>query len=449
MKIRRILATAVAAAVTTPVVFLSAAPAFADTKPAPASTQKTAPGDEDPDFDEYEKLVAAVTKAEAKIAALNAERDGYEKKIDADDVGEAVATELAQAKKALEAAKAAKTTADETLAKAEAALKKLLETPAEGETPPTEQQKADAEKAVADAKKAAEAADAAKAAAQVRFDAADEAYDDALVALFRQLTRIDKELKTAKEELAAAEKALEDFENGGLDDCKVDDAVKVALTGPKKVTVGTSAVFSLRITNTTDRVLDQVEAYADATPLLDGEGPEDENGYFKRYITVEWTGAGNPHWSPLTEDFDAVEVGAIAKGGHADVKLRLTLDAKTPVGPGVAFAVGAYENNDKTCGLGEEYAHANFDILAAKTDKPKPEPTPSETTATPTPAPTNGGNSNTTQQGGSSSTPVKGSLAATGANENLTQLGLAAAATVALGAGALVIARRRKAGTNA
>ncbi|WP_329281788.1 peptidase [Streptomyces sp. NBC_00691] len=451
MKIRRILATAVAAAVTTPVVFLSAAPAFADTKPTPASTQKTTPGDEDPDFDEYEKLVAAVAKAEAKVEGLEKQREAVEKKIDAEDVGEAVKTELAEAKKALEAAKAAKTAADETLAKAEEALKKLLETPAEGQEPPTEQQKADAEKAVADAKKAVEAAEAAKTAAQLRFDAADEAYDDAEVELFRQLGRIDKELKTAKEELAAAEKALEEFEDGGFGDCKEDDAVKVALSGPKTVTVGTSAVFSLRITNNADRVLDQVGAYAAAAALPDGEAPIDDDGFFERYIDVEWTGAGNPHWTPINEEFDTIEVGTIAKGGHADVKLRLTLDAKTPVGPGVAFAVGAYENNDKTCGIGEEYASADFDILAAKTDKPKPEPkpTPSETTATPTPAPTSGGNGNTAQQGGSSNTPVKGNLAATGANENLTQLGLAAAATVALGAGALVIARRRKAGASA
>ncbi|APE23266.1 MULTISPECIES: LPXTG cell wall anchor domain-containing protein [Streptomyces] len=445
MKIRRILATAVAAAVTTPVVFLSAAPAFADTKPTPASTQKPAADEDGPDedFAEYEKLIAAVEKAEAKIKALDAERDGVEKKIAADDIGQAVKTERAEAQKALDAATAAKTAADETLAKAEAALKKLLETPADGQTPPTEQQKADAEKAVADAKKAVEAADAAKGAAKVRNDAAVKAATDAMVELFRQLGRIDEKLKTAKEELAAAEKALEEFE-GTDPECKEDRSVLVDLTGPKKITAGTSAVFSLSIKNNSQRTLDSVNALAFATNLpddwedvLEGEKPE-------QFITVEWTGAGNPHWSPITEEFDSIEVGSLAQGKKADVKLRLTLDPKIPVGKGVAFSTGAYENNDGSCGISEQYSNAYFDIVSGKTDKPQPKPTPSKTTATPTPAPTSGGNGNTSQQGGSSNTPVKGSLAATGANDTLP-LGLAAAAAVALGAGALVVARRRKA----
>ncbi|WP_055599020.1 hypothetical protein [Streptomyces aureus] len=445
MKIRRILATAVAAAVTTPVVFLSAAPAFADTKPTPASTQKTTSGDEDPDFDEYEKLIAAVTKAEEKVEKLEAEREALVTELKNMKLDAALATELSEAWKALGTAKTAKKDADEKLVKAEEALAAA-----------TPEQKEAAEKAVADAKTAVEAAAATLAAAELRHEKAKEAtkpFDDARVALARKISLLDADLTVARADLAKAEKALEEFENDGFGDCKEDDAVKVALTGPKTVTVGTSAVFSLRITNNADRVLDEVGAYADAAALPDGEEPIDEDGFFKRYITVEWTGAGNPHWSPINEEFDFIEVGSIAKGGHADVKLRLTVDAKTPAGPGVAFAVGAYENNDKTCGIGEEYAHADFDILAAKTDKPKPKPepkpTPSETTATPTPAPTTGGNNNTTQQGGSSNTPVKGNLAATGANENLTQLGLVAAATVALGAGALVIARRRKAGANA
>ncbi|MEU7700431.1 peptidase [Streptomyces sp. NPDC039028] len=446
MKIRRILATAVAAAVTTPVVFLSAAPAFADTKPTPASTQKPAAGDEDPDFDEYEKLIAAVTKAEEKLEALKAERLALLEDLRDKKVSEAVQKELDAAQKAVEDAKTAQTAAETALTAAKDALAKVEADPAA--TP--EQKTAAAEAVTAAEAKAAEAV-TAKAAADARLAKAATARDDELVAMSTRTGVLKEQIAVAEKELAAAEKALEDFETGGFGDCEEDGAVTVALSGPKTVTAGTSAVFSLRITNTTDRTLDQVQAYADAAALPDGEEPIDEDGFFKRYISVEWTGAGNPHWSPIGEDFDAIEVGELVKGGHADVKLRLTVDAKTPVGPGVAFAVGAYENNDETCGIGEDYAHAEFDILAAKTDKPKPEPkpTPSETTATPTPAPSTGGNNNTTQQGGSSNTPVNGSLAATGANENLTRLGFAAAATVALGAGAMVIARRRKAGTQA
>ncbi|MFE5945909.1 peptidase [Streptomyces sp. NPDC056480] len=443
MKIRRILATAVAAAVTTPVVFLSAAPAFADTKPAPASTQKPAPGEEDPDFDEYEKLVAAVTEAEEKVDALEKQRKTLVTELRNMKLDEALATELAEAWKALVAAKAAKKDADEKLVKAEEALAAA-----------TPEQKEAAEKAVADAKTAVEEAAATLTAAELRNKKAGEAakpFDDARVALSQKISLLDVDLTLARTDLAEAEKALEEFEEGGFDDCEEDDSLKVALTGPKAVTAGKSASFSLRVSNTSERTLEDVEAFVDAVRFPEpGELIDDETDFSKRIIPVEWSSADNLEWTPFTEEFDSIEIGKLVKGGHYDVKLRLTVPADAAPGKGAAFSFAGYGQMDEECG-GEQFAQVDFDILAAKTDKPKPtpEPTPSETTATPTPAPTTGGNDNTTQQGGSSNTPVKGSLAATGANENLTRLGLAAAATVALGAGALVIARRRKAGADA
>ncbi|MFD4319163.1 hypothetical protein [Streptomyces sp. NPDC058548] len=445
MKIRRILATAVAAAVTTPVVFLSAAPAFADTKPTPASTQKPTPGDEDPDFAEYEKLIAAVTKAEEKVEALKAERLALLEDLRANKVSEAVQKELDAAKKAVEDAGLAKTTADAALVTARDALAKLEADPAA-----TAEQKATATAAVTAAEAKVTEAVTAKATADERLKKADKAVGDELVKMSGQIDVLKEQIKVAEQELAAAEKALEEFEDDGFGDCKEDDSVKVALSGPKTVTAGKSAIFSLRVSNTSDRTLDGVEAYVDAVRLpAPGEILDDETDFADRIIPVEWSSADNLEWTSFTEEFDSIEVGKLVKGGHYDVKLRLTVAADTPAGKGAAFSFGAYDNNEGDCGIGEGFAQTQFDILAAKTDKPKPKPTPSETTATPTPAPTSGGNDNTTQQGGSSNTPVKGNLAATGANENLTQLGLAAAATVALGAGALVIARRRKAGTNA
>lgn len=66
MKIRRILATAVAAAVTTPVLLLSVTPAFADGKPA-AQTQ------EKPSISELERAAAAAQTAyDDAVAAENA-----------------------------------------------------------------------------------------------------------------------------------------------------------------------------------------------------------------------------------------------------------------------------------------------------------------------------------------------------------------------------------------
>ncbi|MEU3688251.1 LPXTG cell wall anchor domain-containing protein [Streptomyces narbonensis] len=454
MKIRRILATAVAAAVTTPVVFLSAAPAFADTKPTPASTEKPAPGEED-DKRSYEELEKAVADAEAKLADLKAKRKAAVQDIKDNKIDEALKTELAAAEAAVEAAKTAKATADAALVTAEAALAKLKET---GSTA-TPEEVATAEQAVNDAKAAVEAAVAGKTAADLRLKNASTAVADAHVALARKVSLIDVDIVVAEQELSDAEEALDSF--GDLLDCGEDDAVTVALSGPKTVTAGTSAIFSLRVGNSSERTLDEVEAYAYAAALPADEGVMDEEIEFpKEHITIEWSSADVLEWTPVTEEADAIEIGDLVKGGSKDVKLRLTVDADTPAGPGVAFAVGAYENNDGSCGLGEEYATADFDILAAKDDKPSPKPTsatesptpePSPSTTTPTPAPTvtSTGNTGTTQQGGSSSTPVNnGALAATGANDTLP-LGLAAAGAVALGAGALVFARRRKAGANA
>ncbi|MFD3662271.1 LPXTG cell wall anchor domain-containing protein [Streptomyces sp. NPDC058659] len=459
MKIRRILATAVAAAVTTPVVFLSAAPAFADTKPSPASTQKPASHEDsdDDDFAEYEKLLAAVEAAEAKLEDLKAKRKAAVQDVRDNKIDEALKTEQTAAKAAVEAAKTAKATADAALVTAEEALAKLKET---GSTA-TPEEIATAEQAVTTAKTAAEAAVATKTAADLRLKNANTAVDDARVALARKVSLIDADIVVAEQDLADAEDALEEFEGGEICEEEVlekDSSLKVALNGPKTVTAGEPAIFSLRVSNPTEETLEGVHAYVDAMRLpAPGELIDDETHFAKRIIPVEWSSADNLEWTPFTEEFDdSIEVGKLVKGGHYDVKLRLTVAADAPAGKGAAFSFGAYEKNDGDCGGGEQFARTEFDILAAKTDKPKPEPTetttpaPTETTATPTPAPTvtTGGNTNTTQQGGSSRTPVNGTLAATGANDTLP-LGLAAAGAVALGAGALVFARRRKAGANA
>ncbi|MFG2897275.1 peptidase [Streptomyces zaomyceticus] len=438
MKIRRILATAVAAAVTTPVVFLSAAPAFADTKPSPASTQKPAQGEDDKDdMPTLEELKAAVALAQKEydeaVVALAEAKAAVDALSKPDHV---LVVAAADATKAAAAAATAKTAADEALAKAEKALAEL---PADA----TEEQKTAAAAAVAEAKKTAGEADAAKTAADALLGKASKELLDANQAASKVVGLAEKVKKAAAETLTEAKEELEFFEEIG-GECTEDEALGIALSGPKTVAAGDSAVFSLRVTNTSDRSLDAVAAYTDAGVLPDGEDADDEDGFFKRYITVEWSSADVLEWTKITEKFDAVEIGTLVKGGHYDVKLRLTVAPDAPVGPGVAWAYGEFENNDGTCGIGEDFGHANFDITAAKGEKPEPKPTPSETTATPTPAPTHGGN-NTTQLGGTSNTPVRGTLAATGANDNLTGLGLAAAATVALGAGAMVVARRRKA----
>ncbi|MGW0117522.1 peptidase [Streptomyces sp. NPDC003327] len=445
------LATAVAAAVTTPVVFLSAAPAFAADAPTlPGLSQGKAELEDGPEDDEIptrEELEAAIAEAQAKVTKLEGELAKLKQDIRDDKVDEALKTELAAAQQAVKDAKAARTAADAALVVAQEAFDALPEDA-------TEQQKADAAAALETAKQAVEDAKADVTAAELRYQTASDAYSDARVALVQEYSKLGQELEDAKEALAEAKDELAFWEEIGFEECKEDKSVTVAVKGPETVTAGTGAVFSLTVKNTSNRTLDAVRAYAFATVLpTDWEDIEDEEE-IDRYITVEWSSATNPEWTEVTEEYDAIEVGALVKGGKADVKLRLTVDAETPAGEGVAFAVGGYENEDGSCGIGKEYSDAYFDVVEAGTGgEPTPTPTPSPSTTTPTPAPTattgTGGNTGTTQQGGTSTTPVNnGTLAATGANDTLP-LGAAAAAAVALGAGALVVARRRKAGADA
>ncbi|MFF8375132.1 LPXTG cell wall anchor domain-containing protein [Streptomyces sp. NPDC015661] len=444
MKIRRILATAVAAAVTTPAVFLSAAPAFADTKPSAPSTQKPAThgDDSDEDMPSLEELKAAVALAQkayddavAEVAKAKADIEALDK---ADHPLKAAAD---AAKKTADEAAAKKSAADEELAKAEEAKRVV-----DADTSATEEQKTAAAAAVTAAKTAADEAATAKTAADTKAKEASKALADASVEAFRVLGLAQKVEKAAKKDLDEAKEELAFYEEIG-EECKEGPDVKVAVSGPKTVTAGVPTVFSLRVTNTSGHTLDTVNAFIDAVRLPAPGTEIDEETDFSQYvIPVEWSSADVLEWTKVTDEFESIEVGKLAKGASYDVKLRLTVDAKAPAGKGMLFGYGEYENNDGSCGIGEDYASLNFGILAAKGDKPTPKP--SETTPTPAPSATTGGNTNTTQQGGSSNTPVNGSLAATGANNTLP-LGLAAAGAVALGAGALVVARRRKAGANA
>ncbi|MFE7600239.1 peptidase [Streptomyces sp. NPDC057494] len=445
MKIRRILATAVAAAVTTPVVFLSAAPAFADTKPTTSPSQKPASHEDEPEDDmpSLEELKAAVALAQKEYDEAVVDLDKAKadlKALDKDD--HPLKAAVLDAKKAADAAAAAKTAADEALAKAEKAVADLPETA-------TDEEKKAAADAVTAAKTAADEAAAAKTAADEKLKKASTALSDASVAASKVVGLAQKVKKATAEKLDEAKEELAFFEEIG-EECTEDSAVKVALSGPKTLTAGKPTVFSLRVTNTSDHALDVVNVFANAMrqPAA-GEEIDEETDFTKLVIPVEWSSPDVLEWTSFTEEFDSIEVGKLAKGASYDVKLRLTVDAKAAAGKGTVFAYGEYENNDGSCGIGDDFANLTFDILAADKGH-KPEPKPSETTATPTPAPsaTTGGNSNTTQQGGSSNTSTNGTLAATGANDTLP-LGYAAAGAVALGAGALVVARRRKAGAQA
>ncbi|MDT9690609.1 LPXTG cell wall anchor domain-containing protein [Streptomyces sp. P9(2023)] len=426
MKIRRILATAVAAAVTTPVVFLSAAPAFADTKPAaPAQTQE-----QQPTIDQLKKDVEAAQKAydaalltvEELIEALEAfSKPEHELQV-----------ALAAAKTAAAEAATKKTAADAEVVEAQAALDALA-------PEATPEEKAAAEQALTDAKTAAAEAATAKTAADAEVVKADTKIDDERVATARKIGEAQKvrdgalkTLNAAKEALKKAEEEAGEEEPPPYEDCFPDEKFTSVVTGlPSKVVAGTTVEFKLTLTNGTERTIDEAYAFV-ALNAFDEKGLKP----LDKYLDLEWNSGGTWNDVPVAEE---LPVGTLKSKTSADIKLRLKVDADTPAGQGITFSAGDFWNEDGTCGGTPDLTEYEFDILAKGSTPGKVE----DAKGTP-------GTKNTTQQGATSTTPVtNGTLAKTGSSDANAQLALAGAAAVAIGAGAMIVVRRRKAGADA
>lgn len=333
MKIRRILATAVAAAVTTPALLLSVTPAFADDKPASQTQEK-------PSIAELEKAAeaaqavydAAVLAEKAALAALKA----FES--DTHPLTEAVAA----AKTAAALATTAKAEADQAVIDAQAAVDALPETA-------TEEEKTAAATTLTDAESAAVTASDAKAAADAEVVAADEARDDARVAAARAIGEAQKATKKALADKNAADEALakakeEEAEEG--EDCVPEAKLTTVVTGlPSTVVAGTKVNFKLRVTNGTDKTMDEVLpfVYVHAT---------DQSGFndIDDLVHLQWSSASSSKWETVDNEHYMDAISPLKAGAHADVKMRLTIDASAPAGNGVTFVAGDYFNDNGTCG---------------------------------------------------------------------------------------------------
>ncbi|MFE2292715.1 LPXTG cell wall anchor domain-containing protein [Streptomyces sp. NPDC059452] len=471
MKIRRTLATAVAVAVTTPAVMLSVTPAFADTKPVtqPAAEPNAEPATEPttepnarpvpqtdsraasqteagqaqaekeaqgkPTLKELEKAAADAQKAYDDAVA--AERIAYKVLEEAlsDTAPLTVAAKAAQ--KAADDAAVAKTTADKAVTDAKAALDALTEEA-------TEEERTAAEKTLAEAETAAKAAETAKSTADADAKAAGKLAEDARVEANKTYDAVKAAVKDALDAKTAADAALarakEEEDQGGDRTCVDEPRLTTVATGfPSSVTAGTRTTFSVRVTNGTDKELDEVLTYA-------GVHGDDKAGLkdIGKYLKLKWSTKASPEWKDADNDsyFDAV--GALKPGAQADIKLRLDVDAKAPAGQGLTLITGGYFNEDGACGFAPDDVLYEFDIKAAAEPAAKPSPTPTATT----PA----AGSGVTPQGSGSSVPVAttgGTLAATGSSDATTQIALAGGAAVLLGAGAMFVVRRRKAGADA
>ncbi|MEU9651731.1 peptidase [Streptomyces sp. NPDC048110] len=443
MKIRRVLATAVAAAVISPVALLSAAPAFADEKPATQQTQEAKPT-----IEELEQAVERAQKEyDAAVVAVNDAITFLTEDMAADTYPAKAA--VIETEKAAAAAAQAKTEADQAVLDARAKL----------EAAATDEDRAAAQTALDEAEKAAEEAADAKTAADAKATEASTAYDDARVEQTRKIDLLQKAKKEAKAKLTDAEKALADAkaaaeegeENGedgedGEDgeepvaDCVPEPGLTAVVTGlPDKVVGGTTESFTLRVTNGTGETMDAVYPYV-GVHAFDVKGLKELDSY----LDLEWSTAANPTWRDA-DLIDATSLGSLKAKASVDVKLRLKVDPDIPAGQGAVFVTADYVNEDGSCGGYPDLDHHEFQILAKSDDGGD---TPGKDDGT-----KDESGDHTTEQGGASTTPVNtsggsgsgsGSLAHTGSGDALPKVGLAGGAALVLGAGAVLVARRRR-----
>ncbi|MEU3818317.1 peptidase [Streptomyces sp. NPDC030392] len=430
MKTTRTLATAVAAAVTAPVLLLAAvAPAHATTvtpPPAPPAVAEPSAFAKGPSIADLEKAVATARKAhEEAVAAKEAAYEVLVKELRKDykesDWPEAIA--LVAAEKAATEAAAAHTAAVKALDEAKAKLAALPGTA-------TEEERKAAEKAVADAQTAADTAAAAKTLADQKRADARTAFDDRRVAMARQYSVLTEAVKKAAADLAAAEKALADAKKDQDDDgmCAGDDALVAELTGlPEKVTAGSTVDLTVRVTNNTGKAVDR--AYGRVT--LEPGGAKLVPLFKPQYLA-----ATSDKWRDWNSWGIALNVGKLEPGAHAELKLRLNPAASLKDWSGSLEVNGWYERGDD-CGANTTLKSHKFQVVA-------PAATPAPTTTPNTPAP-QGGTTTTPLTGGTTTTTAtSGTLAKTGSSDALGGLAAASGAAVALGAAAVFATRRRR-----
>ncbi|MBO1335108.1 peptidase [Streptomyces sp. VRA16 Mangrove soil] len=203
---------------------------------------------------------------------------------------------------------------------------------------------------------------------------------------------------------------------------------------PSKIVAGSGwHSFSYRVSNYTDTAFESVYAEMYAFSFAYDKDTTDTT----RYLHVQWSdGSG---WHDLDIDFATseqpfAELGALAPGKHADVALRIKVDAKAPAGIGGSLAFATSVTADGVCGYSvPEDQEYSFEVLAAGTTPGKVPDATAKPKPSNTPAPQ------------SSSTPVSGSLASTGSSSMLPTFGLVAGVAVVAGAGVVYSVRRRKA----
>ncbi|MFI1292168.1 LAETG motif-containing sortase-dependent surface protein [Streptomyces sp. NPDC020792] len=225
------------------------------------------------------------------------------------------------------------------------------------------------------------------------------------------------------------------------DDLKQDKNLRTSLTGlPSKVVAGSGFHnFKLNVKNTGDNAYKRVDLGVFAV-LVDDKNFSDTTSHltlqFKDPSTGQWVNIS------LKENDDAAYYL-----GYTDVRpkesfsidLRLSVDKKAPAGMGFAISIGAYADDKGNCVSSTDEDFYVFDVLAAGSNPGKPTDAKPQGGRKPLPA----------KPAGDKQIVPQGHLAETGSSSALPMIALAGGAAVAVGAGAVFVVRRRKAGSGA
>ncbi|MFJ6561426.1 LAETG motif-containing sortase-dependent surface protein [Streptomyces sp. NPDC091412] len=222
---------------------------------------------------------------------------------------------------------------------------------------------------------------------------------------------------------------------------KQDKNLRTSLTGlPSKVVAGSGFHnFKLNVTNSGDNSYKRVDMGVFAALVGEKEFTDESS-----HLTLQFKDPVTGTWENISLDERDDAIGYV---GYTDVKpkesftidLRLNVDKKAPAGMGVAISIGMYADDKGNCVFATDDDFYLFDVLAAGTSAGKPADAKPQGGRKPLPA----------KPAGDKQIVPQGHLAETGSSSALPMIALAGGAAVAVGAGAVFVVRRRKAGSGA
>ncbi|MFF9124078.1 LAETG motif-containing sortase-dependent surface protein [Streptomyces sp. NPDC014889] len=222
---------------------------------------------------------------------------------------------------------------------------------------------------------------------------------------------------------------------------KFDKNLRTSLTGlPSKVVAGSGFHnFKLNVKNTGSNSYKRVDMGV-AAQLVDDKRFTDQT----RHLTLQYKDPASGTWENISQD---AKDPAYAYVAYTDIKanesfsvdLRLSVDEKAPSGVGVTITIGMYADDKGNCVYATDKDYYLFEVLAAGTSAGNP----------PDAKPQGGRKELPAKPVGDRQIVPQGHLAETGSDSALPMIALAGGAAVAVGAGAVFVVRRRKAGSGA